>query len=106
MTVVNPYIEQHLADDLSLETLADHVYLHPNYLSRLYKQIAGTRISDRIKQMRLDKAKRLLANPRLKIQEVATSVGFESAHYFTKVFKKELHMTPQEYRERQQDDRG
>ncbi|GAA3404724.1 response regulator [Paenibacillus hodogayensis] len=105
LTTVNQYIEQHLARDLSLEALADHVYLHPNYLSRLYKQIAGTRISDHIKEKRLQKAKELLANPRLKIQEVATSVGFESAHYFTKVFKKELHMTPQEFRERQQDEK-
>jgi two-component system response regulator YesN len=100
LTAVNQFIEQHLAEDLSLESLAVHLYLHPTYLSRLYKQIAGVRISDYIKDMRLTKAKDLLANPRLKIHEVALNVGFESAHYFTKVFKKEMLITPQEYRDR------
>ncbi|MBW7459322.1 AraC family transcriptional regulator, partial [Paenibacillus sepulcri] len=99
LTMVNQYIEQHLAEDLSLDKLANHVYLHPTYLSRLYRQMTGTRLSDRIKDLRLKKAKELLAAPRLKIHEVSASVGFESAHYFTKVFKKELHMTPQEYRD-------
>ncbi|MBB3128226.1 two-component system response regulator YesN [Paenibacillus rhizosphaerae] len=95
---LNHYIEQHLAEDLSLEKLADRVYLHPTYLSRLYKQISGIRLSDYIKEARLKKAAELLAIPTLKIQEVATRVGFESAHYFAKVFKKNMHMTPQEYR--------
>ncbi|GGD59549.1 response regulator [Paenibacillus nasutitermitis] len=97
---VNQFIDDHLAEDLSLETLAAHVYLHPTYLSRLYKQITGVRISDYLKDKRLSKAKDLLANPRLKIHEVALHVGFESAHYFTKVFKKEMLITPQEYRDR------
>lgn len=100
LTSVNQFIELHLAEDLSLERLADHVYLHPTYLSRLYKQIAGVRLSDYIKDIRLSQAKKLLANPRLKIHEVALQVGFESAHYFTKVFKKEMYLTPQEYRDR------
>ncbi|MBB6730888.1 response regulator transcription factor [Cohnella zeiphila] len=100
LAALNQYIEQHLAEDLSLEKLADHVYLHPTYLSRLYKQISGIRLSDYIKEARLKKAAELLANPNLKIQEVATSVGFESAHYFAKVFKKEKHMTPQEFKDR------
>ncbi|MBB6671298.1 response regulator [Cohnella nanjingensis] len=100
LNAVNQYIEQHLSEDLSLDRLADHVYLHPTYLSRLYRQMTGIRLSDHIKALRLKKAKELLASPRLKIHEVSASVGFESAHYFTKVFKKELHMTPQEYRDR------
>ncbi|MBW7452934.1 response regulator [Paenibacillus sepulcri] len=100
LMAVNQYIENHLSEDLSLEALASHVYLHPTYLSRLYKQITGVRISDYLKDMRLTKAKELLANPRMKIHEVAVLVGFESAHYFTKVFKKEMLVTPQEYRDR------
>ncbi|MDQ1908996.1 response regulator [Paenibacillus sp. GD4] len=106
LTTLNQYIERNLADDLSLEKLADHVYLHPTYLSRLYKQISGVRLSDYIKEVRLKKAAELLANPRLKIHEVAVGVGFESAHYFTKVFKKEMHMTPQEFRDRCQSEKS
>jgi two-component system response regulator YesN len=98
VSAVNQYIEQHLHESLSLDILAEHVYLHPTYLSRLYKLAAGVRLTDRIKELRLKRAKELLSNPRLKVHEVAEETGFESAHYFAKVFKKETNLTPQEYR--------
>ncbi|ULL17103.1 response regulator [Paenibacillus sp. H1-7] len=100
LTSVNQYIEQHLADNLSLDVLADLVALHPAYLSRLYKQSMGMRLSDYIKTVRLNKAKELLVHTHLKIHEVAVQVGFETSYYFSKVFKKEMLLTPQEYRER------
>ncbi|WP_010278052.1 helix-turn-helix domain-containing protein [Paenibacillus senegalensis] len=97
---VNQYVEQHLTEPLSLDLLAEHVYLHPTYLSRLYKQATGMRLSYWIKDQRLQRAKELLANPRYKVHEVAAAVGFESSHYFARVFKKETQLTPQEYRNR------
>lgn len=97
---VNQYVEQHLTEPLSLDVLAEHVYLHPTYLSRLYTQATGMRLSYWIKERRLQQAKVLLANPRYKIHEVAAAVGFESSHYFARVFKKETQLTPQEYRSR------
>ncbi|MDR6552021.1 response regulator [Paenibacillus qinlingensis] len=98
VAAVNLYIEQHISEPLSLDILADHVYLHPTYLSRLYKISAGIRVTDRIKELRMKRAKELLANTRLKVHEVAVDAGFESAHYFAKVFKREMNLTPQEYR--------
>ncbi|GGD64423.1 AraC family transcriptional regulator [Paenibacillus nasutitermitis] len=95
---VNQYIEQHLSEPLSLDVLADHVYLHPTYLSKLYKQATSVGVSDWIKDRRLKRAKELLANSRLKVHEIAGAVGFESGQYFAKVFKKETNCTPQEYR--------
>ncbi|WJH33872.1 response regulator [Paenibacillus sp. CC-CFT747] len=100
ITAVHDYIEAHLHDNLSLDVLAEHVYLHPAYLSRLYKQAAGQRLSDYIKSVRIKKAKELLTDDRLKIHEVAARVGFETSYYFSKVFKKEMKVTPQEYRDR------
>jgi two-component system response regulator YesN len=98
VAAVNQYIEQHISEPLSLDILAEHVYLHPTYLSRLYKISAGIRVTDRIKELRMKRAKELLASTRLKVHEVAVDAGFESAHYFAKVFKREMNLTPQEYR--------
>ncbi|MCQ6563895.1 response regulator transcription factor [Paenibacillus mendelii] len=100
VAIVNQYIDQHVDTSLSLDILADQVYLHPAYLSRLYKQATGRRLSDYIKDVRIQKAKELLADQKLKVHEVAARVGFETSYYFSKVFKKEMNLTPQEYRDR------
>ncbi len=96
--LLNKYIEQHLADDLSLIHLAEITHFNPQYLSRLYKQITGIGISDRIFELRMAEAKRLLDNTNKKVQEIAILVGFQSAPYFTRFFKKHTGLTPQEYR--------
>ncbi|MFD0715404.1 response regulator [Paenibacillus sp. GCM10027626] len=99
VVAVNDYVTEHLGEDLSLNRLAELVYLTPFYLSRLYKQKTGSSISDYITETRLDEAKRLLEQTHLKIHEIGERVGYDSAAYFTKFFKKLTRMTPQEYRD-------
>lgn len=99
IATLHQYIQQNLDKDLSLVRLAEVVYLNPAYLSRVYKQITGGNLSEYIFQQRLEKAKRLLQDSRLKIQEIAGSVGFDSSAYFIRTFKKNFGMPPQEYRE-------
>ncbi|MFD0670885.1 helix-turn-helix domain-containing protein [Cohnella sp. GCM10027633] len=94
------YIADHLDQDLSLGRLSDIVYLNPSYLSRLFKQQTGVGISDYTTEMRMLKAQDLLSRSALKIHEIAGKVGFDSANYFGRFFKKETGMTPQEYRDR------
>jgi len=97
---LHAHIHAHLGDDLSLSRLSDVVYLNPAYLSVLYKQQTGTNLSEYIAEARLDKAKELLDVTLLRIHEIAAAVGFETAGYFTRFFKKRLQLTPQEYRAR------
>ncbi|WP_128658057.1 response regulator transcription factor [Paenibacillus sp. 598K] len=97
---LHSHIHAHLGDDLSLSRLSDVVYLNPAYLSVLYKQQTGTNLSEYIAEARLDKAKALLDGTLLRIHEIAAAVGFETAGYFTRFFKKRLQLTPQEYRAR------
>lgn len=96
---IKQYIEEHLAGDLSLTQIGEVVSLNPAYLSRLYKQLTGNMLSDTIMEARLSEAKRLLKETNDKVQDIATQVGFESAAYFTRFFKKATECTPQEYRE-------
>ncbi|MBP1990468.1 response regulator [Paenibacillus eucommiae] len=96
---LNDHIEKHIAEDLSLTRLAEAVHLNPVYLSRLYMQTAGIGISDYVNLCRMDKAKGLLKNTHCKIYEIAEQVGYDSVLSFIRFFKKQMNMTPQEYRD-------
>ncbi len=92
------YINEHLPDNLSLACLAELFHFNPSYLSRLFKAETGTNLSDYITEMRVERAKLLLQDYKLKIYDVSSAVGFESPHYFTRFFKKSTGLTPYEYR--------
>lgn len=91
------YISHNLQDRLALETVADHVHVSPTYLSRLFKREVGTSFSDYINQSRITRAMQLLESP-YKITDIAGMVGFDSAKYFSQVFRKLNGKTPQQYR--------
>ncbi|MBP1988652.1 response regulator transcription factor [Paenibacillus eucommiae] len=96
---VHEYIESNISDDISLIKLAEYVHFNPSYLSRLYKQITGNGLSDYITEFRNMKAKELLKDSHLKVQEIAMELGYNSALAFIRFFKKQNQMmTPQEYR--------
>ncbi|WP_135553523.1 response regulator [Paenibacillus cymbidii] len=97
---INQYIEKNLTGDLSLTRIGEWLSLNPYYLSRLYKQLAGTNLTDTIAEARLERARKLLLHTNLKIIDIAAQVGFESNAYFHRVFKKATNLTPHEFRER------
>ncbi|OME85233.1 hypothetical protein BK120_11985 [Paenibacillus sp. FSL A5-0031] len=99
---IHAYLISHLGGDLSLKTMAFAIGHNPSYLSRLYKQKAGKALSETINEMKLARAKELLAEPQYRIGDVSKAVGFLSEHYFYRFFKKATQMTPQEYREQLQ----
>lgn len=96
---LHEFINENLDKDLSLTRIAKHVYLNPSYLSRFYKKYTKRNLSDYINEVRLAKAKELLMNTDLKINEIARKVGLESPSYFTLVLKRYTGSTPQDYRD-------
>lgn len=96
---IQAYVESNISGDLTLNRLSSLVYLTPFYVSRLYKMKTGNSISDYITETKIQKAKQLLSETPLKIHEVGHAIGYESASYFTRFFKKITQMTPQEYRD-------
>ncbi len=92
------YIRKHYAQAISLESVADSVYVSQWHLSRLINQHTGQSFLQTVNSLRIRKAEELLADPSLQIQQIARQVGFGSAAHFTRVFKQIKGITPGEYR--------
>ncbi len=100
-TIINQVrktIEDHFKEQISISTLAKDVYLTPTYLCVLFKQVTGTTINDYLTLTRLEKAKKLLSEPYIKLYDVCYEVGYLSPSYFSRLFKKYVGITPSEYR--------
>ncbi|MBD2843871.1 response regulator [Paenibacillus sp. IB182496] len=91
------YILQHFNRDLSLNEVADHVFLNPSYFSRMFKNVTGINFSEFLTQTRLDKAMALIREGNYKIYEVSEQVGFSSSKYFSTIFRQKIGCTPKEY---------
>lgn len=94
---VQQYIQQHLAERLSLNDVAAVFNFSPNYLSQLFAQNSESGFVEFVTSTRITAAKTLMATTELKIYEISDQVGFESAFYFSKVFKKLEGVSPREY---------
>ena len=94
---VQKYINSHIEDRLNLNEVAAVFGLSPNYLSTLFKKNCQIGFSEYITQKKIFRAKTLLLEQELKIYEVADQLGFESAFYFSKVFKKVEGVSPRDY---------
>ena len=92
------YIEENFQQELSLEDVAQQVYLSPCYFSRLFKQVKGWSFSEYLTQVRMEEARRLLINTDFQISEIAARVGYRDARYFSQVFKRNEGCTPISYR--------
>lgn len=94
---VQKYINSHIEERLTLNDVAAVFGLSPNYLSALFRKNCSIGFSEYITQKKISRAKALLLEQNLKIYEVADQLGFESAFYFSKVFKKVEGVSPREY---------
>jgi two-component system response regulator YesN len=94
------YIHEHYAGDFPAEALAKMVFVSPSYLFRIFRKKLGVTPMHYRNLIRVEKAKLLLLDRTLKMEEVAERVGFEDAKYFARVFKKETGASPSEFRTR------
>lgn len=92
------YIDANYSGNLSLQQVADHVKLSPNYLSSLFKKEIDSGFTEYLTDVRIEKAKELLLDTYFKTYEIAESVGFSENAYFCKIFKKATGKTPGEFR--------
>lgn len=92
------YVRQHLAEGLSLRTVAAALGCNASYFSARFKKETGQTLSEFILQERMRLAADLLLNTRLQIQTVAQHCGFLDVNYFSRCFRQTAGCSPSEYR--------
>lgn len=92
------YIRDNWQQSLSLEQIAGHVYLSKSYLSSLFRQKTGMRLTWYINKVRVEKSKELLAQSNISLAAVAHECCFQDQSYFTKVFRAHTGMSPKQFR--------
>lgn len=93
------FIREHYMENISLDQLAEHLEITPEYLSTLFNKEVGINFSIFLKRFRISQAKRLLKGTDKKIYEVAAEVGYNDPKYFNRVFKEEIGISPGDYRQ-------
>lgn len=94
------YMEEHLADDISLDALADKLNLSRGYLSTYFKEKTGINFSEYLNELRIQKAKVMLGEIDLRIHDIAASLGYQNVNSFIRMFKRYSGVTPGEYRKK------
>ena len=92
------YIREHFNEDLTLNTIAEKLFLNPGYISRTVKEQTGKNCTDIIAEFRIQRAVWLLENTGLYVYEVAEQVGYKNLKYFYRIFKKYTGKAPKDYR--------
>ncbi|WP_040952826.1 response regulator transcription factor [Gorillibacterium massiliense] len=91
-------IRSRYAENLSLQLVADEVHVTPVWLSKLFKKEKGKTFLEVLTDTRICKAKGMLGDVKYKIYQISYQVGYKDPVHFTKLFKKQMGVTPKEFR--------
>lgn len=94
------YVQHHLSENISTEALAQSLYMGRSYLSTKYHSETGIKLNDFILQQKTEEAKRLLRYTDRSAAAIGDYLAFSSPAHFSRVFKKHVGLTPNEYREK------
>ncbi len=92
------YIAQHFAEDISLNSIAEHVGLSAAYFSTMFKNEEGTGFAKYLQKVRVEEAKKLLRTTNRKVNDIAEAVGYHDTKSFNKIFQSETQVKPTAYR--------
>jgi AraC-like DNA-binding protein len=93
------YILANQADPIDLAKVAQAMHVSTFYFCKLFKRATGLTFTEYLSRVRVEKAKKLLLNPHLRISEIAYDVGFQSLTHFNRVFRQVVGQSPTNYRE-------
>lgn len=95
------YIQNNHRMSLKLSGVADAFLISPNHLSKIIKRATGRTFTQYLNDVRLAQARKMLCDPRIRVNEVASAVGYNDYAYFYQVFRKNEQMSPQTFRNTQ-----
>jgi len=91
-------IAEHIEEPINVQLLAQWMRISPNYLSAVFKSETGVRLSEYITNVKMQEAARRIRESQKSIAEISADLGYDSASYFSKLFKKQYGVTPSDYR--------
>lgn len=91
-------IEANYMQDISVTALAAELHISPNYFSHIFKKTTGKGCNEYITFTRMQAAKQYLSTPHMRCYEIAEAVGYHDTNYFSLSFKKNVGMSPEQYR--------
>lgn len=92
------YVSLHLTRRITLDEVAEHLFMNASYFSRLFKKETGETFIEYVNRMKVDRAKELLDQTNLSVAKIGETLGYDNHSYFIKLFKTVAGITPQEYR--------
>jgi two-component system response regulator YesN len=98
ITDIKRHIDRYYFEDIKISFFAETYFLSREYLMKLFKQQFGYGIHEYVQKVRMDKAKELLGDSGLKIQEISDMLGYKDKNYFSKAFRNYYQVSPSEYR--------
>lgn len=96
------YIQENYATDLNMAVVSNHVSMNYSLFSYAFKEYTGKNFVNYLKELRVNEAKRLLAETDLRVIEISQRVGYENEKHFMKIFKSVSGVSPTEYRKNMQ----
>lgn len=94
------YITGNISEKITLELISDYAGISSRQLTNLFIKEFGMTLPDYVNIFKIGKARELLENTLIPVTDIAHRLGFSSSQYFTTCFKKLIHFTPREYREK------
>ncbi|WP_438348582.1 AraC family transcriptional regulator [Paenibacillus sp. FA6] len=92
------YINEHISEDLTLKQIAQHIQVHPSYLSDRFKKETGIAMTTFINQKRIEESKHFLIHTHISISEIAFLCKFCNQSYYSHLFKQFTGETPKQFR--------
>jgi AraC-like DNA-binding protein len=92
------YMETHYEERISAEQLAEKAHVTVCYFCRAFRQITGRTSTDYLNNIRLEKSTGYLRDRSLNVTEIALKCGFDSVNYYSRLFRRNYHVSPSEYR--------
>jgi AraC-like DNA-binding protein len=94
------YIGAHYSEKISVNELAETANITVYYFCRIFKQVTGKTMTDYLNEFRLEKSTDYLKKSDLTVTEIALKCGFDSANYYSRLFRRYYHVSPTMFRER------
>ncbi|MNW58129.1 Xylose operon regulatory protein [compost metagenome] len=95
---IKAYIDNHYFENIKISMFTDKYFLSREYLMKLFKGKYGCGIHEYVQKVRMDKARDLLSDPALKIQDISEMLGYKDKNYFSKAFRNYYDCSPSEFR--------